>query len=101
MKKSTTIGVFVSAILVGCAAGHIVAALPVREAHAGTTPQKWEQLCVDRDAADVRDAQANEDLRAPNGWNHALAKYGQQGWEMTSVVHMQTLILAVCFKRPL
>lgn len=92
--------------LLGCAAASVLAPLRVPSIRAGTSPQKWEQMCIpkDDDASGTKIGDgAIDDVNKPTGWNKVLAAYGSQGWELVAVMYHNPnyTIQGVCFKRPL
>jgi hypothetical protein len=100
--KSTFWGVCI--FLLGCAVANVAGPLLVPPIRAGTSPQKWEQLCVPaKDAAS--DAKTvplpyAHTVNLPTGWNHVLASYGEQGWELVQMYGSADELRVACFKRP-
>ncbi len=89
--------------LLGCAVASVAGPLLVPPIRAGTTPQKWEQLCVP-----AKDVAAGTQLvqhpyahtvNMPTGWNKVLESYGEQGWELVQMYGSDEM-RAACFKRP-
>ena len=95
-----------SMFLLGCAMAGIAGPLAVPSIKAGTSPQKWEQTCVpffDKAAGTraVQDINISE-VNMPTGWNRVLTAYGEQGWELVTVLYTDKsdAIATACFKRP-
>ncbi len=89
MQQSASIAIV---FIVGCAAGGVAAQLVALTVRAGTTPARWEYLC----------------LRVGTnggGMTSSLNKPGAEGWELASValVHMDHVWRDsyVCSKRAL
>jgi hypothetical protein len=73
------------AFLVGCITAHVASDLVVPPARAGTSPQKWEYMCV-------RDTDLERIQSIAN-------KAGGEGWKMASAAG--GVVMIWCFERPL
>ena len=76
----TKTGIALVAFVVGCGAGGAASQLVIPSARAGTTPTRWEYLCITTGLNTER-------------YNEA----GDKGWEMAATPSFG----AACFKRPL
>jgi hypothetical protein len=77
-----------AAFIVGCVTSQVVAPLLVPAVRAGTTPPRWEYLCIDISHAKTVETWAN--------------KAGAEGWELTAASGRGDSARPVwCFKRPL
>ena len=76
-----------AAMLVIFLAGTAAASFVVPAIRAGTTPQKYEYLCVNMHPTTISSDQGKQ----------RFAELGQQGWELATVDTVQNY----CFKRPL
>ncbi|MCB9730360.1 MAG: hypothetical protein H6744_03510 [Deltaproteobacteria bacterium] len=87
----------------GFSLAFIVGALWARDveppAHAASPPGAVESMCVSADMAKVKLTAASNDLTRKGGWNQALERYADGGWEPVQFIHDRDTIAAVCFKR--
>jgi hypothetical protein len=87
MSKPKMVLGFVGSFLLGCAATQ-VAPLIVPPARAGTSPQKWEYVCMGVGPDDEWKAEKANEL-------------GRSGWEMSGSLAHYGGGGTWCFKRPL
>jgi len=85
MKKLCLAMALTITFLVGCITAHVASDLVVPPARAGTSPQKWEFMCV-------RDTDLSRIQNIAN-------KAGSEGWDMASAAG--GVVMIWCFKRPL
>lgn len=87
----------------GFSLAFIVGALWARDveppAHAAGPASAVESMCVSADMAKVTLTAASRDLTKKGGWNQALERYADGGWEPVQFIHDRDTIAAVCFKR--
>jgi hypothetical protein len=87
----------------GFSLAFIIGALWARDveppAHAAGPASAVESMCVSAETAKVKLTSASLDLTKKGGWNQALERYADGGWEPVQFIHDRDTIAAVCFKR--
>jgi hypothetical protein len=87
----------------GFSLAFIIGALWARDveppAHAAAPSSGVESMCVSAEMAKVELKTADAGLTRKGGWNQALARYADSGWEPVQFIHDRETIAAVCFKR--
>ena len=98
------LGVSFSVVFIlGCAAGTIQGSQFASAEPAPPGAQRWDIRCFDSESMGVEEDWANEDLNKAGGWNQALKKLGEGGWELVQLMNPSpgATVTAACFKRPL
>lgn len=87
----------------GFSLAFIIGALWARDveppAHAAGPGSAVESMCVSAETAKVKLTAATTDLGKKGGWNQALERYADGGWEPVQFIYDRDIIAAVCFKR--
>lgn len=87
-----TLLLFTVALMIGCAAGAVGSQLVIPAARAGTTPQRWEYVCIES-GDDVMQLTAVANRAGQQGWELTAASISDGGTSVTNDAFW-------CFKRP-